>query len=84
MPDKPKKTRSPFRRLTSTPLYRKLHILARKVTLPGFRKIPIYDVVVFFFNGIRRSSLMSRANSLSFTFTLAIFPGILFLFTLIP
>lgn len=84
MPDKPKKIRSPFRRLTSTPLYRKLYILARKVTLPGFRKIPIYDVVAFFFKGIRKSSLMSRANSLSFTFTLAIFPGILFLFTLIP
>jgi len=46
--------------------------------------MPIYDVVLFFFRGIRKSSLLSRANSLSFTFTLAIFPGLLFFFTLIP
>ena len=56
----------------------------RKLSLPGFEKMPIYDVVQFFFRGIRKSSLLSRANSLSFTFTLAIFPGILFFFTLIP
>ncbi|MEN8225783.1 MAG: YihY/virulence factor BrkB family protein [Bacteroidota bacterium] len=54
------------------------------ITLPGFGKMPIYDVVQFFFRGIRKSSLISRANSLSFTFTLAMFPAILFLFTLIP
>lgn len=46
--------------------------------------MPIYDVVQFFFRGIRQSSLLARANSLSFTFTLAIFPMILFFFTLIP
>jgi len=46
--------------------------------------MPIYDVVQFFFHGIRKSSLLSRANSLSFTFTLAMFPLILFFFTLIP
>ena len=46
--------------------------------------MPIYDVVEFFIRGIRKSSLLSRANSLSFTFTLAIFPAILFIFTMIP
>jgi membrane protein len=46
--------------------------------------MPIYDVVQFFFRGIRQSSLLARANSLSFTFTLAIFPMILFFFTIIP
>lgn len=56
----------------------------KRLTLPGFRKMPIYDVVNFFIRGIRKSSLISRANSLSFTFTLALFPTILFLFTLIP
>ena len=63
---------------------RTLIVILRKVTLPGFEKMPIYDVVEFFFRGIRKSSLISRANSLSFTFTLAMFPAILFLFTLIP
>jgi membrane protein len=46
--------------------------------------MPIYDVIQFFFRGIRQSSLLARANSLSFTFTLAMFPMILFFFTLIP
>ena len=59
-------------------------IIARKIVLPGFDGIPLYDVILFFFKGIRKSSLLSRANSLSFTFMLAIFPGIIFVFTLIP
>jgi membrane protein len=58
--------------------------LAKKIYLPGFEGIPLYDVIVFFFRGIRKSSLISRANSLSFTFLLAIFPAIIFFFTLIP
>lgn len=76
--------RSPLAWLKKTRLFRILHILARKLTLPGFEKMPIYDVVEFFIRGIRKSSLLSRANSLSFTFTLAIFPAILFIFTMIP
>jgi len=58
--------------------------LAKKIYLPGFEGVPLYDVIVFFFRGIRKSSLISRANSLSFTFLLAIFPAIIFFFTLIP
>lgn len=58
--------------------------ISRKIILPGFEGIPLYEVVVFFFNGIRQSSLISRANALSFTFLLALFPAILFFFTLIP
>ena len=76
--------RSPLAWLRKTRLFRILYILARKLTLPGFEKMPIYDVVEFFIHGIRKSSLLSRANSLSFTFTLAVFPTILFFFTLIP
>ncbi|MBU2651086.1 MAG: YihY/virulence factor BrkB family protein [Bacteroidetes bacterium] len=57
---------------------------ARRIILPGFEGIPLYDALVFFFKGIRQSSLTSRANSLSFTFMLAIFPAIIFFFSLIP
>lgn len=64
--------------------YRKWIVRIRRISLPGFGGMPIYDVVRFFFQGIRKSSLLSRANSLSFTFTIAMFPAILFLFTLIP
>ncbi len=79
-----KHSRKPITWLKNTRIFRLFIFYMRKLTLPGFEKMPIYDVVQFFFRGIRKSSLLSRANSLSFTFTLAIFPGILFLFTLIP
>ncbi|WP_149915533.1 YihY/virulence factor BrkB family protein [Sphingobacterium cavernae] len=53
-------------------------------TLPGFGKLPIYSVASFFFQEITRESILNKASSLSYNFMLAIFPGIIFLFTLIP
>jgi len=53
-------------------------------SFPGFFKVPIYDVVVFILNEIKRDTLISRANSIAFSFFLSIFPGIIFIFTLIP
>lgn len=58
--------------------------LSKKIILPGFEKIPLYDVVVFFFQGIQKSSLTTRASAVAFSFFLAIFPAVIFLFTLIP
>jgi membrane protein len=46
--------------------------------------IPLYDVIEFFFKGINKSSLISRANAVSYSLLLAIFPAILFFFTLTP
>jgi membrane protein len=62
----------------------KLKAKAKEVSLPGFYKIPIYDVVKFFINGIKKGYLPTRASSVAFNFVLALFPGIIFLFTLIP
>ncbi|MFW6095760.1 MAG: YihY/virulence factor BrkB family protein [Bacteroidota bacterium] len=56
----------------------------RNITLPGFYKHSIYDVVHFFIDGLRKGSLTTRASSVAFNFVLAMFPGIIFLFTLIP
>lgn len=56
----------------------------RNTSIPGFSKIPIYDVWTFFLNEIRRDFLPLRAAAISFNFLLAIFPAIIFLFTLIP
>src|SRR5690606_25953137 len=54
------------------------------VILPGFGSLPLYTVAVFFFQEIAREALLNKASSLSYNFLLAIFPGIIFLFTLIP
>ncbi|HBI86702.1 MAG TPA: YihY/virulence factor BrkB family protein, partial [Sphingobacterium sp.] len=57
---------------------------SKRVVLPGFGSLPLYTVAVFFFQELSRDSIVSKASSLSYSFLLAIFPGIIFLFTLIP
>jgi membrane protein len=52
--------------------------------LPGFSPLPIYTVATFFFKEIAKDTLINKASSLAYNFMLAIFPGIIFLFTLIP
>jgi len=54
------------------------------VYLPGFRPLPLHTVAVFFFKEIQQESLVNKASSLAYTFMLAFFPAIIFLFTLIP
>lgn len=46
--------------------------------------MPIYDVVVFVINEIRRFDLFTRANSIAYSFFLSLFPSLLTLFTLTP
>jgi membrane protein len=58
--------------------------LSKKIILPGFDGLPIYNVISFFFEGIQKNSLTTRASSLAFRFFLALFPSIIFLFSLIP
>lgn len=57
---------------------------SRKIVLPGFEGIPLYIVSKFFFHGIQNGALIMRAQSLAFSFFLALFPSVIFLFTLIP
>ena len=52
--------------------------------LPGFSPLPLYTVATFFFREIGKEALVNKASSLAYNFMLAIFPGIIFLFTLIP
>lgn len=56
----------------------------KKIVIPGFEGVPLYDVAVFFYNGLRKGDLNTRAAALAFNFFLAIFPAIIFFFTLIP
>jgi membrane protein len=61
-----------------------LLILSRKIYLPGFKGIALYDVGQFFFRGMKKSSISLRANAISYSFIIAFVPAVLFLFTLIP
>ncbi|MCB0806472.1 MAG: YihY/virulence factor BrkB family protein [Bacteroidales bacterium] len=56
----------------------------KKIILPGFDGMPLWDVAVFFFQGVTKGSVTSRASSIAFSFFLAVFPMIIVFFTLIP
>lgn len=58
--------------------------LAKRIVLPGFEKVPLYDVAVFFYHGLKKGDLNTRSAALAFNSFLAIFPAIIFFFTLIP
>lgn len=57
---------------------------ALKIRLPLLEGLSLYDVSRFFFRGIVQGNVTSRAGSIAYSFFLALFPGIIFLFTLIP
>ena len=57
---------------------------SKKIFLPGFRGIPLFDVLRFFYQQVRKVGLTERTSAISFNFILAIPPMIIFLFTLIP
>lgn len=57
---------------------------SKKISFPGFQKVPIYEVGEFFIKSLRGGFITTRAASIAFHMFLAIFPGIIFLFTLIP
>ena len=63
------------------PVLYKLVEWAETVRIPGFDNVPLYDVVFFFVNEIKRDVISVRARAIAYTFFLALFPSILFLFS---
>jgi len=59
-------------------------IMLKRIVLPGFDGIPLYNVLVFLFKSLAKGAISQRAAAISFNFFLALFPAILFFFTLIP
>ena len=70
--------------MNASSIWRVLRTTAQNLRLPLFDGLSAYDVAVFFGKGIYEGSVTSRAASISFSFFLALFPGVIFLFTLIP
>jgi membrane protein len=58
--------------------------LLRRVVMPGSGGLPLLNVLRFFGKGLFEGRLTLRASSISFDFFLALFPSILFFFTIIP
>lgn len=56
----------------------------KSTSLPGFEEESIYTICLFFIQEIRKGVITIQAKAVAFTFFLALFPYIIFLFTLIP
>jgi membrane protein len=54
------------------------------MVIPGFKGMPVYDVVVFFFRQINKVGLNERASAITFNLIMALPAAMLFLFSLIP
>lgn len=57
---------------------------SKKILLPGFQGIPLFDVIRFFFLQVKKTGFTERASSIAFNFTMTIPPVVIFLFTLLP
>src|SRR5258705_5828690 len=67
----------------NTLIFRFLQNRSKKIILPGFNGVALYDVINFFIRQIKKTSLTERAAAISYNFIMAIPPICLFLFTLI-
>jgi membrane protein len=65
-------------------VFRFLEERSKHIVLPGFQGVPLFDVIYFFIQQLRKSSLTERASAVSYNFLMAIPPICLFLFTLLP
>ena len=56
---------------------------SKRHSFPGLQEIPIYNLIVFINKETHEDAIVTRANSMSYSFFMAIFPSIIVLFTLL-
>lgn len=56
---------------------------AKTHSLPGLKRIPLYNLIIFIRRETQDDRILTRANSMAWDFFLAIFPSIIVLFTLL-
>ncbi len=56
----------------------------KKVRFSSLENVSLYKILRIFLNNLMDDEILDRANGVAFNFILAIFPAIIFLFTLIP
>ena len=56
----------------------------KKIRFKNHENVSLYKIVKIFLHNLNNDEILDRANGVAFNFILAIFPTIIFLFTLIP
>ena len=70
--------------LRHIPVIGKLVSWMKKIILPGFEGLSLYDFWELYSIGIIKGTFSSRASSIAYSFFIAIFPFLLFILNLIP
>ena len=56
----------------------------KKVRFEKYENVSLYKIIKIFLRNLLNDDILDRANGVAFNFILAIFPAVIFLFTLIP
>ena len=70
--------------LRNLPVIRWVIAKSKKIVLPGFEGLPLYDVAIFFMKQVKKVGLNDRAAAISFNLLMAIPAATIFLCTLLP
>lgn len=81
-PDSPKWYQL-WRKFVQSGRLTKLENWSKSITLPGFSGVPIYDVGQFLYKEVQQDDIVTRANSVAFSFFLSLFPFVIFLLPLL-
>lgn len=72
------------RKIISSRFFRFLETKSKRIVIPGFQGVPLYEIIVFFSNQVRKVGLEDRARSIAFSFLSAIPAATIFICTLVP
>lgn len=70
--------------LLKIPVLRQIILFCKKIKLPGFGGLSVFDLIKTYIYGIIEGTFSTRAGSIAFSFFMALFPFLLFLLNLIP
>lgn len=65
-------------------IQRYIILFLKRIHLPGFRGVSLYRVIVDIIEDVSRADFTLSASAMAYSFVLAIFPALIFAFSLVP
>lgn len=72
------------KRIKKIPIINWVATALKKIKLPGFEGLSVYDLIEMYIVGVVEGALSTRASSIAFSLFLALFPLLIFMITLTP
>ena len=71
-------------KLEKIPVIKWIYRFLKRIKLPAFEGLSLYDLIEMYIIGIVEGALSTRASAIAFSLFIALFPLLIFLITLIP